>query len=199
MATLAPTTDLEAINVLLASIGEPPINTLTGALKVDASMALNTLAEVSREVQSRGWYWNTEDFTLSPDSSGYITLPDNALRVIPIDNNARLEYIARGGRLYNKTKGKNTYVFASNIDVEIVLYLDFTDLPEAARRYITVRAGRLFQDRQISAAIIDKFETHDEQISHALLRQHETDVARFNVGTGSVSMQRIVNRYAVWR
>ena len=34
--TVAASTELEAINIMLASIGEAPINTLTGTLPVDA-------------------------------------------------------------------------------------------------------------------------------------------------------------------
>ena len=60
MATITTrTTQLEAINTMLSTIGEAPVNSLTGSLPVDASMAVNILNEVNREVQSAGWKFNT--------------------------------------------------------------------------------------------------------------------------------------------
>ena len=56
---LSGTTELEAVNTLLHTIGEAPVNSLTGTLPIDATLANNTLSEVSREVQSAGWHWNT--------------------------------------------------------------------------------------------------------------------------------------------
>ena len=53
------TTELEAVNTILSTIGEAPINSLTGALPVDATVAKNVLSEIAREVQSAGWHFNT--------------------------------------------------------------------------------------------------------------------------------------------
>ena len=67
---VAATTELESINIMLAAIGEAPINSLTGTLPVDARLAQSTLTEVSKEVQSEGWSFNTEiDVTLTRDVS----------------------------------------------------------------------------------------------------------------------------------
>ena len=57
---IAATTELEAINIMLAAIGEAPINTLVGTLPVDARIAQSTLSEVNKSVQSEGWSFNTE-------------------------------------------------------------------------------------------------------------------------------------------
>jgi hypothetical protein len=62
---LTPTTKLEAVNVCLTNIGEAPVASLTG-LQVDAQVASSIIDEVSREVQSNGWHWNTEVHTISP-------------------------------------------------------------------------------------------------------------------------------------
>ncbi len=48
----------------------------------DVAIALNTLREVSREVQSEGWTYNKEfDYELTPDSNDEIVIPDNMLQV----------------------------------------------------------------------------------------------------------------------
>ena len=57
---VAATTELECINIMLAAIGEAPINSLTGTLPVDARIAQSTLSEVNKSVQSEGWSFNTE-------------------------------------------------------------------------------------------------------------------------------------------
>ena len=63
---VAETTELECINIMLAAIGEAPINSLVGTLPVDARIAQSTLTEVNKSVQSEGWSFNTEtDVTLT--------------------------------------------------------------------------------------------------------------------------------------
>ena len=56
---LSGTTQLEAVNTLLHTIGEAPVNSLTGTLPIDATLALNTINEISREVQAAGWHFNS--------------------------------------------------------------------------------------------------------------------------------------------
>ena len=61
----AATTELEAVNTMLAVLGEAPVNSITGTLPLDASLAKTTLSEINREVQSAGWHFNTfYDYTL---------------------------------------------------------------------------------------------------------------------------------------
>ena len=65
------TTQLEAVNSMLGHIGEAPVDSIAtpSSLPISASTALTILDEVSREVQSDGWHFNTEyDVTLSPDA-----------------------------------------------------------------------------------------------------------------------------------
>ena len=52
-------TELEAVNVLLTTIGEQPINSFWNQT-TDVTIARQVLNEVNREVQSQGWHFNTE-------------------------------------------------------------------------------------------------------------------------------------------
>ena len=73
---VAATTELACINIMLAAIGEAPINSLVGLLPVDAVTAQSTLTEVNKSVQSEGWSFNTEtDVTFTRDGSNQINLP----------------------------------------------------------------------------------------------------------------------------
>ena len=70
---VAATTELECINIMLAAIGEAPINSLVGTLPVDARIAQSTLTEVNKSVQSEGWSFNTEtDVTLAKASNALV-------------------------------------------------------------------------------------------------------------------------------
>ena len=48
---VAATTELECINIMLAAIGEAPINSLIGLLPVDAVTAQSTLLEDNKSIQ----------------------------------------------------------------------------------------------------------------------------------------------------
>lgn len=169
------TTELESVNTMLAIIGEAPVNSITGTLPLDASLAKTTLSEVTREVQAAGWHFNTfYDYTLSLDVDSKIPLADNIMRVdLDTGKYAPTTYnvVKQGSFLYNK-KG-NTFTFDKSLDALVVIYLNFTDLPENARRYITIRAGRIFQDRVIGGKDAHGFTLRDEAAALAVLRQEE--------------------------
>ena len=181
--TNSNTTELEAVNSMLATIGEAPVNSITGTLPLDASLAKNTLTEINREVQSAGWHFNMRyDYTLSLDTDSKIPLAENIMRVdLNPDKYSVTEYdvIKQGSFLFNK-KG-NTFVFDKALDAVVTLYLDFTDLPENARRYITLRAGRIFQDRTIGGNTLHRFSATDEANALAILKQEETQTGNHSI------------------
>lgn len=176
------TTELEAVNTLLHSIGEASVNSLTN-LPIDGTQAKNILTEVSREVQATGWHFNKFfDYTLSRDNNDKIPLADNIMRVdLDISKYSRTTYdvIKRGGFLFNKVK--NTYVFDQSLDALVTLFLPFEELPENARRYIVLRASRMFQDRTLGAGTLHNFHMQDEAQALARLKQEEMDTADHSI------------------
>ena len=53
MATqITPTTELQSVNTMLSTIGEAPVNSITGTTTVDVSTAINILNETSMSIQS---------------------------------------------------------------------------------------------------------------------------------------------------
>ena len=96
--TTAATTELESINIMLAAIGEAPVNSLTGTLPVDVKLAQSTLTEVNKEVQSEGWSFNTEiDVTLTRDGSNHVSLGTDVIRVDPnTHDHTDIDAIQRG-------------------------------------------------------------------------------------------------------
>ena len=59
--TTNATEELPAINEILASVGQAPVTTLDQT-NPDVAIAYDTLINVTREVQSEGWIFNTEEY-----------------------------------------------------------------------------------------------------------------------------------------
>ncbi len=188
---ITPTTELEAVNECLENIGQSPVSTIAGDLGVDTQIALNFVRKVNRELQSQGWYWNTEkDFTLSPNGDDNILLPFNTLSVDSTGTDADLDVIQRGTRLYDREN--HSYTFTQPIKVELTVGLTFEELPETARRYIALRAARLFEDRIDGGT--GQTDVEDEMNALANLQADQLRVEDVNVLTGSWGMVTTLNR-----
>lgn len=146
--TLTPLTELEAINDMLSLIAETPLASLDEVDGVaDAQIAQQILHRESRAVQETGWSWNTEeDYSLAPDVNGIVNVPPNALDVDPSDQYQ--DYVWRAGKLWDRKN--QTFNIGTSVDVNIKFFYAFDDLPAVARRYISIRAGRKFEDRMIA-------------------------------------------------
>ena len=128
------TTELDAINILLAAIGTSPVNNLNTA-NTDAAMAKNYINNALKEIQTEKWYFNTEEnYQLTPDINNEIHLADN---IINIDSIGRFgentNLIPRGKKLYDRLN--HTYKIQNPITANIILCLEFDELPETAIQY----------------------------------------------------------------
>mgnify|MGYP003624713670 FL=1 len=181
-------TELEAVNVLLTTIGEAPVNTLDGNQVTDVSIAKQVLNEVSREVQAQGWHFNTEqNVPLTPDTLSNIVIPADTARIDARDFNV----VVRENKLFNLTD--RTFAFVSKILVDIIYYQDFANLPQQAKNYITTRAARIFADRTLNSETIHKMTSRDEQRALIDLKEMEGDTGDFNM-MDSYSVSRVMNR-----
>ena len=192
---VAATTELEAINIMLAAIGEAPINSLTDTLPVDARTAQNTLTEVNKEVQSEGWSFNTEiDVTLTRDGSNQINLPTNVLRVdANIHQHPTIDPIQRGLKLYDRQNNK--YEFDEDLICTVVYYRDFDEITEQARRYINIKAARIFVDRLIGDQGLRTYTQEDETRARAILTESDYANADHNLLRGDPSLTNIFDTY----
>ena len=64
---ITATSKLDAINIILSSIGSDPVNTINEEIDVDVANACRMLDRASRDIQRKGWDFNTYTLTLSPD------------------------------------------------------------------------------------------------------------------------------------
>jgi hypothetical protein len=76
--TTISTTLLESVNIVLANLGESPVNTLSGgALPQQVSLALNTIEEVSTDIQSKGWWFNQQTASAYNTTANVVIYPSN--------------------------------------------------------------------------------------------------------------------------
>ena len=184
MTTTTRSTELEAVNVILSTIGEAPLNSLSGSLPVDGTMAKNVLSEISREVQSSGWHFNTHyKSTLTRDTNNNIPVATNVVRVEldpNLESKGDYDLVQRDGKLFNLAK--NTDVFDKDFkDVTQVLLLPFNEIPEQAKRYITIRSARVFHDRTLGANTLHKFSQEDEKQALSILRNAEMRTGDYTI------------------
>ena len=176
--SLSPTTELEAVNEILTSIGEAPVNKLGSGL-TDAEVAESQLNAVSRKFQANGWAFNIEKaMTLSPNFQGEVELPNNTLsldEVIGEGNNL----VMRGTKLYDRIK--HTFTLDRAVICDITVMLPFIELPEPARSYITLKAARIFQDRMVGAADLHGYQREDEERAWFNFLTSELEQADYNI------------------
>lgn len=179
---------------MLRGIGSSPVSTLADSGDVDVVSAVSTLRDVSRQVQQKGWHFNTEiEFPLVPASpSKEITLPSNCLRVDTTGYDALLDVVQRGSRLYNRKE--RSYQFDKTIKVDMLVFLPFDELPESARNYIAIKATRMFQDAQLGSEALHVYQLEDELDALADLEEAESSTADLNILLGNYSSLDIVDR-----
>jgi hypothetical protein len=204
---VAPTTKLESVNYLLSIVGEAPVTALNTDENASASVALatNLINEVDRMVQSRGWGFNTASlFTFNKSGSQFPvssdTLRVNVLATLPATNLIQ-RFVLRNGKLYDSTYGifdnpviPGTATQYTALLGERVFLVDFDELPQAARQYIVIRAGRMFLQRVLPDDASNKISEIDEQMAFAMLIEWEiksgrsADYAKFSTELESLGI-----------
>jgi hypothetical protein len=186
--TIVPVNELQAVNMLLASIGEAAVSSLETATTVDVTQAKNLLSNINREVQQKGWHFNTEwDVTLSLDSDSRIPL---GISILSVYSPTKLTTIrGREGSSFLYDLDKNTFTWGDSIsDAVTITLLDFEDIPQTARQYITTKAARVFQEEIIGQVSAESINRQEEVEAYADLMDDEGERSGFNVGFGTLDM-----------
>ena len=172
---IRPTTELEAVNTMLRAIGQSPVSTLAGDVGVDVVTAKATLRDAQRNVQAEGWMFNTEhDYPLPLDLNGHVNVPANALSVDIIRGNyGGIDPVQRGDRIYDREN--HTYVFTAPLKAIVIFGLSFTDMPQTARTYITIRAARRFESDSLGSSETYKFNKRDEMEARAWFEGEQSE------------------------
>lgn len=154
--------ELDILNTMLAAIGASGITSTIGR-HPGLIKATPVLARHNRSVQARGHWFNTDiGLTLTPGVlSNEFVVPQTTIKADTTQK--RLPYVRRGTRLYDP-KNQTFEIAETSIDIDVVILLDYDDLPVVCIDYITALATMEF--------VLNK---GSDQIT---LRAHEKNVQR---------------------
>jgi len=142
----------------------------------DVAIALNTLREVSREVQAEGWTFNKEyDYPITPNSNNEILIPNNVLQMDLNQNypiNMNRDSINRGGKLYDRTA--HSYKWTDEtVYVDIVWYFDWENIPTPIQAFIVARAASIVSSRIIGDGNQYQMLQQKEAFARAMALEYE--------------------------
>ena len=102
--TYAVSTELDAVNQILSSVGQAPVTTLD-LQNPEVAIVVNTIREISRQVQLEGWTFNTErNYKLERDvNTNKIAFPFEMLAIDACYEKHQDKYnlVRRQGFLYD--------------------------------------------------------------------------------------------------
>jgi hypothetical protein len=201
MTSLTRTTKLLAINTMLTTIGESQTNTLTGTLPWEVDLAVSILDETVRELCLSKYVFNFEkEISIIPDGSNRLLAASNYIQMEPADTGDTNEYVLRP-----ITSGSTTFMvyditnktssFTSTKSFNVTYLLDYEELPEAAKRFVTIRAARVYADRLMASAEVRAFTQVDEIEAKAKLEEYAYGVDRNNMLIDSPDTYNFLNRW----
>lgn len=178
---LTPTSELEAVNLILGVVGENPVNSLDVSGLANVDIARQVLHDVSREIQAQDWNFNTEyDYPLPLTIDGYLPVPPNTLKLdLTDDLIGRADPVQRGDRMYDRKT--RSWVFTEPLRFDMTFFLPFEQIPEQVRRYIAIRAARFFQRRFLSSTDINAFSEEEEVAARASALAADASTADYNM------------------
>ena len=190
-----PITELDSVNILLAAVGEAAVSSLETATTVDVTQAKNLISNINREVQQKGWHFNTEwDVALSLDSDSRIPLGTSLLSVYSPTKLTTIR--GREGSPFLYDLDNNTFIWTTAVnDAVTITLLDFEDIPQTARQYITTKAARVFQEEIIGQVSAETVNRQEEAEAYADLLDDEGERSGFNVGYGTTDMYNTTKLY----
>lgn len=184
--------ELAAVNDILASIGEPPVNTLEGDANADVANARRILNKINRQIQSKGWTFNIEEgVTLESDIfSQLIPFTNDYLSVM--SPSGTTAYVNRGGYLYDRVG--RTDQFPSGVTVNIIRLKPFDEMPECFRYWIVTKASRQFNSRFFGAPEVDGVLQEEEAEAARDCFEYELDYGKYNMLDGDAFVSGQLSR-----
>jgi hypothetical protein len=199
---ISVTTELEAVNAMLAAIGEAPVSSLTSG-QVDAEMAEQILRDTVREIQTRGWRFNTTK-TLpvpAPFTLGATVASATPSRV-PAMRGLDLVLTRNGSNWTVKNRIGGGIPSVSEVFLDVAYFMPFDSMPESARRYAVVTAARRLQAQAVGSPELVGFSAEDEETALQSLQSDQkvfvpivsegtpgTDLDALNVMLASVGVE----------
>lgn len=170
-------TKLEAVNIMLNSIGETPVSSLSSGLP-DAEEAEAKLDATSKEVLSKGWHQNIEKgLVVARRTDGQIVIPNSYLRIDTVGESAEINVTIRmdNGRRKLFNLSNHTFIFERDPRCDVIVDIEFEALTFEMQNYIALRAARKFQESTMGSVQLDSFVMRQEQEAYAALLDSEAE------------------------
>jgi len=183
----ATSTELDAVNSILMSVGESPVNTLD-TQSPEVVIAQSTLRQVCREIQSEGWSYNTEyEYPFTLNSQKEVIIPPTVLQldVNRYKHQDNYDVVRREGKLYDRYNHSFKFEGIEILYCDVVWFYEFADIPQAFRDYITARAARIAAGRMVSDTDTVRILQADEQTLRALAIEYDARQSDYNVFNSS--------------
>ena len=176
------TTQLQAVNSMLTSIGQAPITGLDTA-NPEIATATHILNTVREEVLGEGWNFNSEKgYTLLADANGELVVPLGILNMSVNQEDTRYRYraVQRNGKLYDTLSHSFNWGANTSVSLDIVWDAELEDIPAVFQNYIVQRACRVFGGRTLGAEKMVAFNSQDEALLRSACLAYECTTGRFN-------------------
>lgn len=187
-------TELEAINRMLAGIGQAPVNSIDDS-NPDVAICQRTLNQVSLEVQSEGWTFNSKyNQETAPDA-------DERISIRPVYPASGTSYILKMDLSQEYTSNRNKHAIAKQDGTMIYLYDEWNDtfkwgtsavytdqityyaelasLPPVAYNYIVAKATVLFCAQVLGDSSQFQMLQQQEAYCRVQLQEYETTQGDF--------------------
>jgi len=197
-STTGSKTELQAVNQILASVGQAPVtsidtetitdqngNQVTVVTNPDVAIAYDTLWEVSREVQGEGWTFNKEfNVSYSPNSDKRIPWPNNILQLDLSDDPRYIGYrekdvVKRNGFLYDRMN--HTDQWDETVYCDITILQEWEDLPSPIQDYITCRAASVASSRLVGDSAQYQILQQKEAYARAIALEYECNQGDYSM------------------
>lgn len=190
---LEPTTELQAINTMLAAIGEAPLAALDSG-HPDEAIASQILTEAVRETQARRWRFNSEyNFAIvSAGTEGgrnVFEVPADlaSWKLAQVEAQRGIDIVAREERAAVPLDG--SWIFADRLNgtdgiadldelvINPVWFVDFIKCPQSFRTWVTILAAIRFQAQAVGGNEDSSFgfTEKDEQRAFALFLEDQQE------------------------
>jgi len=203
--TTASQTELEAINQMLAAVGQAPVTSIDLddqdlPTNPDVAMARETLQQASREVQAEGWTFNKEYhylMTRTEQDNGemHIIIPSSMMQCdlsMHEYYNRNKDSVRRNGKLYDRTA--HTFNWEQDVYCDVMWYFAWEELPIPIQEYIVNKASATFSLRIVGDSNLYQFLTAKALECRTYALEYETQQGDFTF-FGTPEGQNYYNSY----
>jgi len=187
-------TRLDVVNDMLACLGELPMNSLEEGHPL-APTAIRVLTTASAREQGKVWWYNQEITDLYPDTDKNIYVPNDTLKVDPLDQCRN--YVQRGRRLYKPMEPTLAakWEFDAKVRCLLLREVPFDDCPVSIQFLISYSAQLDFMKsyeadaqkyQQVQQLYMDAMRTanseHTRSVGANMLRRRALYNSRTTIG-----------------